>query len=193
MTARRRLLLTLTSAAAAAAGCKSLTRGDADAAPTRSADPLMGMRIPPQSGVPTKDPYADRTRDPLLTTPAGRGRRGDPDALPPRTANDPGREPYRPTLETTPAALAGFTPDADLTLIRGTPADTKAVAGGAADKLRALGATVDAPARTAGGYAVVVTVPLKGDPPGTRRYTGTGATPAAAAESALAQVTADQE
>ncbi len=190
------------------AGCKWFGGGkDGEAAPKATGDPLLGMRIPPQD-VPTRErgTPAGGKRDPLMTTPAGRRPRPDSDALPPRTSNDPGREPYRPTLATTPAALAGFTPDADLDLNRlppkpaggdAGPVPLKPVTLGAAyDKvaaqLKAAGATLAGPTRTKDEYTLRATVPTDDDPPGTRTYDGVGPTAVASAESVLEQIEADR-
>lgn len=200
MTPHRRLLLCATGVAALTCGCKSFGGGGKDktdpaAERERAGDPLLGGRIPARGDVPTKDPVADGGRDPILSTPAGRfGKRPDPKDLPARIANDPGREPWRPDRNVSPAALAGgvVAPDAELNLER-DPGKTSANGARfdqAAAKLTAAGATVRTPTKTAAGYAVVATVPIDGDPPGTRSYTGAGPTPAAAAEDALAQVTA---
>lgn len=205
----------LTAALAAAlgltpAGCKWFGGGkDGEATPKTAGDPLLGMRIPPQD-VPTRDRggVAGGKRDPLMTTPAGRRPRPDSDALPPRTSNDPGRPPYRPSLATTPAALAGFAADADLDLNRRPPNSSTdgdgtgpvplkpAALGAAYDKLaaelKAAGATLAGPTRTGDGYTLRATVPTDGDPPGTRSYDGVGPTAAAAAESALEQIKGDR-
>lgn len=189
-------------------GCKWFGGGkDSEAAPKTAGDPLLGMRIPPQD-VPTRDrgSPAGGKRDPLMTTPAGRRPRPDSDALPPRTSNDPGRPPYRPSTATTPAALAGFAPDADLDLNRRPakpdgdstgPVPLKPVKLGTAyDKLaaqlKAAGATLAGPTKTGSEYTLRATVPTEGDPPGSRSYDGVGATAVAAAESALEQIQADR-
>ena len=213
----RRVLLWTAGLTLAGAGCKFLGAGRDDkpsAAAPRSGDPLLGGRIP-ATDVPTRDPVAGTGRDPILSVPAGRKNRPDPSDLPPRTANDPGRPPYRPSLSTTPAALAGRSADADLDLNRrppGAPADANpdsppGVSSGPVPlkptgfgpsfdtlltRLKAAGATVEGPFKQAGAFSVRATVPLDGDKPGSRTYDGVGPTAGAAAESALEQIKADR-
>ena len=219
----------LLATSVATAGCKWLGGGSGGGnsdSPRSNGDPLLGNRIPPQDvPVPERGGYARDRKDPLLTSPAGRdkgksgdraGSKGDSNdvsALPPRAS---GKEPYRPTLETTPAALAGgLIPDKELSMDRrpptpatgGTgpvpltasiPGSTKPSGFGdgfdvATKYLKATGAKWDGPFKEGEQYVVRVSVPISQDQPApVRRYEGMGATPAAAIQQAVEQIRTDR-
>ena len=189
---------TLVALVALAPGCKWLggDKGGSSPSAREQPDPLLGMRrIDPQSGVLGRDPVAKNgERDPLTYQPANRGRAGSSGDLPPRTtANDLShRAPFRPSLADSPAALAGGNYDSDLTINRGDAEPPPAATGEVTNQLKSLGAAIGTPARTDNGWTVTATVPLGGEPPGSRRFTGSGPTPEAATKSALEQVKANR-
>ena len=214
---RVRRLLGLAVIAASLTGCKAfngLGSGDRPASDKRG-DPILGMRLPPQD-VPVggKADLAGAKRDPILTSPSGRGRDssgghanksgpGEVSSLPPRLGSpEDARTPYRPSVETSPAALAaGPKPDDTLTINRRaipasivTPDDGKADAlyAKATRQLRDYNATWATPVKTDAGYTVTVqrSQSAKSDGP-YRKYQGVGATPTAALLSAAEQIRGD--
>ena len=215
---RVRRLVGLAVVAASFTGCKAFSGGgsspDRPAADKRG-DPILGMRLPPQD-VPVggKADLAGTKRDPILTSPSGRGRDnpsghanksgpGEVSALPPRLGlPEDSRAPYRPGVEASPAALAAAPkPDDTLTINRrAIPASIVAPDDGKADslyakatrQLRDYNATWATPVKTDGGYSVTAqrSQSAKSDGP-YRKYQGVGATPTAALQSAAEQIRAD--
>lgn len=200
--------------------------GDSGGAVASRGDPLLGGKIPPQNlPVHSKDGLASRG-DPLLGTPAGRGvdtppektektdkvgqRKKNPGeggdaALPPRRD-----EPYRPSRETTNAALAAGRIDPNDPKLaidpdrrpRATPAafiprgeptgrTFDEIAGELKNQYEAL---VGSPERDRdGNYVVRAEVPIDAGQPGRlRAYEGSGPTAAAAAKQVLDQVRDDR-
>ncbi len=214
---RVRQLLGLAVVAASLTGCKAFSGGGSTDRPAadKRGDPILGMRLPPQD-VPVggKTDLAGTKRDPILTSPSGRARDkdsghankaapGEVSSLPPRLGiPDDGRTPYRPGLESSPAALAsGAKVDDTLTINRrAIPAsivnttDTKAdeTYSKATRLLRDYNATWATPVKTDGGYTVTVqrSQSAKSDGP-FRKYQGVGATPTAALQSAADQIRGD--
>lgn len=217
-------------------GCRSSRGGSGgNAGPgggIASSDPLLGgARIPPQNlPVPGKDSYGSRgTRDPLLISPTGLEDRGQKATQqnPDKPTNSKGdgtaasrprsrREPWRPGLEATNAALAaGLRPD-DSTLSIGdrrpvgatastsVPLRPRAVPTSATTEspngyesliaaLKQTGAKWEPPMRDGDGYVMRADLPVSSDTPGlVRRYEGAGPTPAAAAQQLLDQIRSDQ-
>lgn len=212
----RRLAYGLTALSLACTGCKAFSGGSTDRPASGSrGDPILGMRLPPQ-GVPGPDKgdLAGTKRDPLLTSPAGRAPNnpngqanksatGEVSALPPRLGiPDDTRVPFRPGIESSPAALAaGVKADDTLTINRrpiaasiggSTDAKSDEVYAKATRQLRDYNATWTTPVKTDAGYSVAVqrSQSAKNDGP-VRKYQGVGTTPTAALQSAAEQIRND--
>lgn len=195
--ARTPALVALLALLPLAQGCKWLggDKGSPSAPAGEKFDPLMGTnRITPQSGVLGRDPLTKAESDPLTARPASRDRRSTNDDLPPRGPADRSRRvPYRPNPADSPAGLtSGRDFDSGLEINRAEPDSADALDSfeEVAGRLRAAGATVARPTPAGAGWSVTATMPIGGEPPGSRRFAGTGPTPAAAAADALDQVRA---
>jgi len=212
----RRVAAGLTALTLSLTGCKAFSGGSADRpASGGRGDPILGMRLPPQD-VPVggKSDLAGGKKDPLFTSPAGRGRdnppghatkaaAGEVSSLPPRSGpTDDDRVPYRPGVEASPAALAvGPKTDDTLTINRRpTPASIGGTGDGKPDDpyakatrlLRDYNATWATPVKTDDGYSVAVQRSQSAKNAGPlRKYQGVGATPTAALQSAAEQIRND--
>jgi hypothetical protein len=181
---------------------------EAEATPVaRGGDPLFGDRIPKQN-LPTRstDALGSRNRDPLFgLPPAGEKtpaeRAGKQDNKGSASLGGAYPEPYRPTRDTTNAALAGaISPDDSILSIgpRRTPATptnnrTQLTYEQMVMELRRLGARIGEPTREKGNYVMRAEVPIDLDIPGPARwYEGFGNTPAVALRQILDQVRADK-
>jgi hypothetical protein len=208
------------------AGCRSSGRllgrgGGGDGDQMARNDPLFGTRIPPQNlPIPGKDSYGAREKaDPLYGAPAsrdGRDEQASKGSGKGSASRGPrfGKEPYRPSAETTNAALAGHLQpdDSEMSIgdrrpvavpasIRGpvplTPKDSSDTGGPTLDQieaeLRKYGGQLGRATREGGQYVVRCDVTLDPDQPGLiRSYTGAGVTPTAAARQVLDQVRGDR-
>jgi hypothetical protein len=202
---RRPLLAGLACAVLPATGCKLFDRSGTDR-PGRYArddrpDPLLGgVKIPPTDlPIPGKDAYGKERRDPLLGSPTGRDDRTS------RTT----RDPFRTGPETTVAGLTGrltpgdeapgigdrrepVIPAGGVPLTRPAPTSTAKLDDVTAE-LKRFGGTWTEPVKESGEYLFRVDVPVEGGADGAvRRYQGSGASAAAAAADALAQIKTDR-
>lgn len=163
-------------------GCKSSSGGGSGS----SRDPIFGSeKIPPQ-GLPV---YGATKKDPLMkgATSTGRG-----EAM---------AEPYRPSVATTNAALAGAKPTAETDTLAYNKDRSKgdivpvsassAVSGELSDRVRALGGRMYAPVKLPSGeYEVRCAVPM-GTGGAMRTYSAVGSTQAVAIRDLEKQIQAD--
>jgi hypothetical protein len=174
---------------------------------SRNNDPLFGDRIPKQN-LPTRssDAIGAKTRDPLFGVPPSGDKTPTERAAKPEnkgsaSLNGKYPEPYRPSRETTNAALAAAIAPDDSTLSIGPRRTPGATTSGRTlmsyeqmvNELRRLGARIGEPTREKGNYVVRAEVPIDVDIPGPARwYEGVGSTPAVALKQILDQVRTDK-
>ena len=186
-------LVSLALLMALAPGCRWLggDKSGGGSTPDRAPpDPLLGMRrIDPQTGVLSRDPVA-KTNDREATGESTGRRRGGANDLPPRTSSDPySGLYYRPSPASSTAAMAsGQRFDSELEINRGDDGQDRGGLTEVTRQLRDAGATVGKAMPNGEGWSVGATVPIAGEPPGSRRFTGRGTTPELAARDALEQV-----
>ncbi|QEL16600.1 hypothetical protein [Limnoglobus roseus] len=212
--------LGLTLTVGLGSGCRLFNKGGSGGGSLTSGtrDPLLGRDRIPAQNLPTGRENAKGGRDPLLTPPGENENRLSSD-LPPGTSGSGPKVPFRTGPETTAAGLARGPASDDplLTVQAEEPTDRRATGSttgrggpvmlkggrGASEKsetgtgfdealadLKRYGVKVGEPLREGGDYV------LRGERESAdglrRRYEGTGATAAAAANDLLEQVRSDR-